>query len=204
MINEDATVTTGAFDVVPVLDAFVREHPDFSYRGAKGLLALTGYEGILGYRTNDQESPTYEEDVKQVKEVVKALKADGWEIGSHSWGHKNLKEIDLAFLKRDTNRWLAEVAPLIGGSDVLVFPYGVDFETTLGHYSSDKFHFLKDSGFNVFLGVYSKPWMHIKDDYVRMTRRPIDGQALIEFPERLTDLFNPKDILDPDRPERDW
>ena len=204
MINEDGTVTTGAFDVVPVLDAFVREHPDFSYRGAKGLLALTGYEGILGYRTNDQESPTYEEDVKQVKEVVKALKADGWEIGSHSWGHKNLKEIDLAFLKRDTNRWLAEVAPLIGGSDVLVFPYGVDFETTLGHYSSDKFHFLKDSGFNVFLGVYSKPWMHIKDDYVRMTRRPIDGQALIEFPERLTDLFNPKDILDPDRPERDW
>lgn len=204
MIEEDGSIVTGQFDVVPILDAFVREHPDFSYQGAKGLLALTGYEGILGYRTNDQKSPTYEQDVKQVKEVVKALKEDGWEFASHGWGHKNLKEIDLAFLKRDTNRWLKEVAPLIGGSDVLVFPYGVDFETTLGHYASDKFHFLKESGFNVFLGVYSKPWMHIKDDYVRMTRRPIDGQAMLEFPERLTDLFNPKDILDPDRPKRNW
>ncbi|MBP1753724.1 MAG: hypothetical protein H6Q59_122 [Firmicutes bacterium] len=204
MILDDGTKVNGLFDVVPILDAFVKEHPDFSYRGAKGLLALTGYEGILGYRTNDPKSPTYDEDVKQVTEVAKALKADGWEFASHGWGHKNLQEIDLAFLKRDTNRWLKEVAPLIGGSDVLVFPFGVDFETTLGTYSSDKYHFLKKSGFNVFLGVYSKPWMHIKKDYVRMTRRPIDGQAMIEYPERLMDLFNPRDVLDPDRPKRNW
>ena len=46
--------------------------------------------------------------------------------------------------------------------------------------------------------------MHVKKDYVRMTRRPIDGQALLEFPDRLTDLFDPKDILDPKRPEKDW
>ncbi len=204
MLLSDGSVVNGAFDVVPILDAFVEEHPDFSYRGAKGLLALTGYEGILGYRTNNETSATYEEDVKNAKRVAEALKADGWEFASHSWGHKNLQEIDLDFLKRDTNRWLKEVAPLIGGSDVLVFPFGVDFETTLGTYSSDKYKFLKESGFNVFLGVYSKPWMHIKKDYVRMTRRPIDGQAMLEFPERLVDLFSPKDILDPERPARNW
>lgn len=204
MLLEDGTAVNGLYDVVPILDAFVKEHPDFSYQGAKGLLALTGYEGILGYRTNDESSDTYEEDVEAVKKVAEALKADGWEFGSHSWGHKNLGEIDLGFLKRDTNRWLKEVAPLIGGSDVLVFPFGVDFETTIGTYSSDKYHFLKESGFNVFLGVYSKPWMHIKKDYVRMTRRPIDGQAMMEFPERLMDLFSPEDILDPERPARNW
>jgi hypothetical protein len=204
MLLEDGTAVTGLFDVVPILDAFVKEHPDFSYKGAKGLLALTGYEGILGYRTNDKSSPTYEQDVEAAKRVAEALKADGWEFGSHSWGHKNLQEIDLNFLKRDTNRWLEEVAPLIGGSDVLVFPFGVDFETTIGTYSSDKYHFLKDSGFHVFLGVYSKPWMHVKKDYVRMTRRPIDGQAMLEFPERLTDLFSPEEMLDPDRPAKNW
>ncbi|MDF2906222.1 MAG: hypothetical protein K0R34_1543 [Herbinix sp.] len=204
MLLEDGTAVTGPFDVVPILDAFVKEHPDFSYQGAKGLLAITGYEGILGYRTNNESSATYKEDVEAAKKVAEALKADGWEFGSHSWGHKNLQEIDLDFLKRDTKRWLKEVAPLIGGSDVLVFPFGVDFETTLGTYSSDKYHFLKESGFNVFLGVYSKPWMHIKKDYVRMTRRPIDGQAMLEFPERLVDLFSPDDILDPDRPSRNW
>ncbi len=204
MLSEDGSTITGPFDVVPILDAFVKEHPDFSYRGAKGLLALTGYEGIFGYRTNDEESPTYQSDVEAAKKVAEVLKADGWELASHSWGHKNLQKIDIDHLKRDTNRWLKEVAPLIGGSDVLVFPFGVDFETTVGTYSSAKYQFLKDSGFNVFLGVYGKPWMHIKKDYVRMTRRPIDGQAMLEFPERLTDLFSPEEILDPERPAKNW
>mgnify|MGYP000718429092 FL=1 len=34
--------------MVPLIDRFVEEHPDFSYRGAKGIVALTGYNGILG------------------------------------------------------------------------------------------------------------------------------------------------------------
>ncbi len=204
MLLDDGTTVTGPFDVVPILDDFVREHPDFSYKGAKGLLALTGYEGIFGYRTNNPDSATYQEDVEAAKRVAEALKADGWELGSHTWGHKNLQKIDLDLLKRDTKRWLQEVAPLIGGTDILVFPFGVDFETTVGTYSSDKYRFLKESGFNVFLGVYSKPWMHIKKDYVRMTRRPIDGQAMLEFPHRLVDLFSIEEIIDPDRPPKNW
>ena len=38
--------------MVPLIDSFVKEHPDFSYKGAKGIIALTGYNGILGYRTD--------------------------------------------------------------------------------------------------------------------------------------------------------
>ena len=34
-------------DAIPILDKFVREHPDFSPFGAKGCLSLTGYCGIL-------------------------------------------------------------------------------------------------------------------------------------------------------------
>jgi hypothetical protein len=204
MLLEDGTTTTGAFDIVPILDAFVEQHPDFSYKGAKGLLALTGYEGILGYRTNDPDSPTYEADREAVKKVVEVMKADGWEFGSHSWGHKNMQKESLELLKRDTNRWLEEVEPLIGPTDIYVFPFGIDIETTVGHYESDKYHFLKKSGFNVFVGVFKEPWMQIKKDYVRMTRRPLDGQAMLEFPERLTDLFNAADILDPERPAKDW
>ncbi len=204
MALDDGSVTTGAFDMVPLIDDFVKEHPDFSYQGAKGLIALTGYEGILGYRTNDPDSPTYEEDKKVVSKVAEAMKAEGWEFASHSWGHKNMQEITLDHLKRDTQRWLDEVAPLIGGTDILVFPFGVDIETTVGTYSSDKYKYLKSKGFNVFCGVYSKPWMHIKKDYVRMTRQPIDGQALLEFPKRLEYLFDPKEIIDPDRPGKNW
>ncbi len=204
MILEDGSIVTGSFDIVPILNDFIEEHPDFSYRGAKGILALTGYEGVFGYRTNDPESPTYEEDKEKVKEVAEALKADGWELASHSWGHLNSQTISYETFKRDTDRWAAEVAPLIGPTDIYIFPFGIDIETTMGHYKSDKYHLLKEYGFNFFCGVYSEPWMHLKDDYVRMTRRPLDGQAMLEFPERLEDLFNLEEIIDPERPAKNW
>ncbi len=204
MLLEDGTTVTGPYDIVPILNAFVEEHPDFSYKGAKGLLAVTGYEGTFGYRTNNPDSPTYEEDKETVKKVAEALKADGWEIGSHSWGHKNMQIESIDLLKRDTNRWLEEVGSLVGPTDIYVYPYGVDIETTIGPYSSDKYEFLKECGFNFYLGVFKDPWMHVKKDYVRMTRRPLDGQALLEFPDRLVDLFEAEEILDPERPGKNW
>ena len=120
MIQQDGSTVTGNYDIVPIVDAFVEEHPDFSYKGAKGLIALTGYEGILGYRTNDTTSPTYATDVEAVKKVVEAMKAEGWEFGSHSWGHKNMQEASLGLLERDTKRWLKEVGPLV---DLRIFTY---------------------------------------------------------------------------------
>lgn len=204
MILEDGSVVQGPFDIVPILDEFVEEHPDFSYKGAKGILALTGYEGALGYRTNDPTSPTYEQDKETVKEVARVLKENGWEFASHSWSHRNMGEKSFEFIKQDTDRWLEEVGSLIGPTDILIFPYGVDIERTMGHYSSNKYHYLKEVGFNYFHGVDSKPWMHLKDDYVRMTRRPLDGQAMLQFPERLQDLFILEEIIDPERPPMNW
>ena len=204
MILKDGSIVQGDFDIIPILDAFVEEHPDFSYKGAKGILALTGYEGSLGYRTDDPTSPTYEQDKETVKKVAELLKANGWEFASHSYNHRDMREKSFEFIKNDTNRWLDEVGSLVGPTDILIFPYGVDIETTMGHYASDKYHYLKDKGFNYFHGVDSKPWMHLKDDYVRMTRRPLDGQAMLEFPERLADLFNLDEIIDPERPAKNW
>ena len=51
-IQANGTTVTGAYDCVPLLDQFIEEHPDASYHGAKGMIALTGYNGILGYRTD--------------------------------------------------------------------------------------------------------------------------------------------------------
>ena len=57
-VQDDGTVVTGAYDAVPRLDAFMEEHPDGCYKGARGIIALTGYNGILGYRTDG----TYSKD----------------------------------------------------------------------------------------------------------------------------------------------
>jgi hypothetical protein len=204
MILDDGSVVTGPYDMVPILDDFVEKHPDFSYKGAKGIIALTGYEGSLGYRTNDPTSPTYEQDKETVKKVAEAMKANGWEFASHTWGHRDMSKSTFSFVKTDMTKWMEQVGSLVGPTDIIIFPYGIDIETTMGHYESDKYHFLKELGFNYFCGVYSKPWMHIKNDYVRMTRRPLDGQAMLQFPERLADLFNVNEVIDPERPARNW
>jgi hypothetical protein len=47
------TFLTQDLDAITILDKFIREHPDFSPFGVKGCLSLTGYEGILGYRTQN-------------------------------------------------------------------------------------------------------------------------------------------------------
>ncbi|MDF2609631.1 MAG: hypothetical protein K0R92_1105 [Lachnospiraceae bacterium] len=200
MRMEDGTVLVGDYDMVPVLETFIEEHPDFSFQGARGILALTGYEGALGYRTDDKNSQTYEQDKETVRHVAKVLKEWGWEFASHSYGHRNMLEMSTNFIIMDTNRWMEEVGSLIGPTDIFIYPYGIEIEKTLGTYSNDKYNYLKSLGFEYYCGVYKDPWIHIKDEYVRMTRRPLDGQALLQFPERLSDLFDVLKVIDPDRP----
>ena len=52
IVSTDGVEETGPFDLVPILEAFIETHPDFSYKGARAILALTGFDGILGYRTD--------------------------------------------------------------------------------------------------------------------------------------------------------
>ena len=52
---DDGSIAVGSYDLVPILEDFIDEHPDFSYRGARAVLTFTGYNGILGYRT----APSY-------------------------------------------------------------------------------------------------------------------------------------------------
>ena len=201
MKMDDGTVSVGDYDIVPIVESFIAEHPDFSYKGAKGIIALTGYEGSMGYRTNDPTSPTYKQDRETVKKIAKVMKEWGWEFASHSYGHRDMMKATNSFTVKDTDRWMEEVGSLIGPTDIYIFPFGIDIETTLGHYSSDKFKYLKKLGFDYFCGVFKDPWIQVHDDYVRMTRRPLDGQAMLQFPERLKDLFDLSKIVDKDRPE---
>ena len=53
----DGTVVTGDYDVVPILDSFIKEHPDFPIMEERDILAMTGYNGVLGYRTDGHIRP---------------------------------------------------------------------------------------------------------------------------------------------------
>lgn len=195
-IDENGNELIGDYDVAPILDTFVKEHPDFSLRGAKGILALTGYEGTLGYRTNDPESPTYEQDKETAKAVADRLKETGWQFAVHGWGHRDAKKITVTHLKQDTDRWIEEVGSLVGDTDIYIFPYGSEIE-----YEGEKLAYFEEKGFRYFCGVWTKPFVSVKETYVRNSRCNLDGFNMITRPGSLADLFDVSKVLDTSRPE---
>lgn len=196
-IHPDGTESIGDYDVMPILDTFVKEHPDFSLRGAKGIIAATGYEGTLGYRINDMESPTLEEDRQMVRTIADRLKETGWLFASHGYGHKHTASISYNTLVEDTSRWKDEIAAHVGDTDIYIYPYGEEID-----YPSQKLTYLQSEGFRYFCGVWaSKAFVSVKDDYVRQTRCNLDGFTMITRPQSVADLIDASGIVDPTRPE---
>jgi Polysaccharide deacetylase len=181
-------------EIVPILDAFVRKHPDFSFRGAKGMIALTGYEGVLGYRTQDAASPRYESEKREALKVIARLKETGWSFASHGYGHRDAQRISYKSLAEDTLRWKREVEPLTGPTPVYVYPYGSRVET-----NGDKYTFLVRSGFTVLCGVGPAPYLKYTGEAVMMDRRHIDGIALEQQGERLAHMFDSRQVIDGQR-----
>lgn len=222
-IQPDGTMVTGAYDCVPLLDQFIEEHPDASYHGAKGLIALTGYNGILGYRTDiaykthenlsaDQQAwldahPDFnwEQECQEAKKVADAIKEQGWEFASHTWGHMHVGDASMERLQADTEKWESYVAPLVGGSDTIIFAHGQDLDSWQGYAAdNEKFNYLKSKGFNFFCNVDSAQYfVQIRDNYVRQGRRNLDGYRLWYDvhgeSSKTSDLFDASQILDPRR-----
>lgn len=196
-------VMIGDYDVVPLLDSFIEAHPDFSYQGARGLIAETGYNGALGYHYRMKSDVTntyelvdgYEGLMEQARVVADALKASGWEFAVHGWGHKHTNQIEYNTLVSDTELWLNEVGSIVGETDVYIYPYGEEVAA-----DSEKFAYLQSKGFHYYCGVDSNPFLMITPDYIRSARRNLDGYSMNYRPERLADLFDVSAVMDAARP----
>lgn len=205
---DDGSVVRGSYDMVPLLEDFIKEHPDFSYRGARGILALTGYNGVLGYRTSPTEyadSPTLKEDIETATKVADRLKEMGWEFASHSWGHRDLGRIPYKDFVRDTDRWEAEVRPILGDTDVLIFPFGSDVGSWTP-YKGERYEYLKSKGFVYFCNVDAAGpyWVQITGEYLRQGRINLDGMRMYEAisggRNRVEPFFDVDYVFDKARP----
>ncbi len=212
MKMDDGTVQRGAFDLVPILEEYIQEHPDFSYKGARAVIAFTGYQGILGYRTapSYSDSPTYEEDRQSAAAVAQCLRDNGWELASHSWGHRDLGTIEWDKFKADCDKWDNEVRSLIGPTDIILFPFGADVGDWHPYQNdNERFRYLKSLGFSYFCNVDSSQyWVQVGDDFLRQGRRNLDGFRMWKDIEagsdtskrKLDDLFRAEDVFSPNRP----
>ena len=188
----------GDYDVAPRLNTFLREHPDGAYHGARGIMAMTGYNGVFGYRTDtdyilqqnlmeDQRAwldahpdYNYDQDVADATKIAEALKAEGWEFASHTWGHLSVTDKSVEYLQADNEKWVATVQPIVGPVDTIIFAHGNDIGSWEGYEGNEKYAYFNSVGYHFYCNVDgSVPyWVQIRDGYVRQGRIDVDGYRL--------------------------
>lgn len=206
-MDANGNVTTGDYDLVPVLEKFIQQHPDFSYHGARAILGVTGYEGVFGYRTKPSYEAAlgkeaYQKEVENAKAVAQCLKEHGWIIASHSYGHPAYGNLTPERVATDSDKWENTCQSIVGETDILLFPHGSDIGS-FRNYAPDneKFQALYADGYRYFFNVDSKiAWTQVGDNYYRGSRRNIDGYRMFHHPEKLEDLFDVSAVFDSARP----
>jgi hypothetical protein len=177
-----------AADVVPLVEQAVARHPELSADGAKGVVALTGYEGLLG----EHDVATDLTARARVKALADRLRATGWTFASHTYGHITLARASVSSAARDTAHWLALTDQVLGPVDVLIYPFGSRPLPAVRR-------MLRDAGFPIQLDIDIRPHREVVDGVILMSRRHVDGLAF-GAPGRLAPLFSVARIRDPARP----
>lgn len=191
----------GDYDMVPLMETFLKEHPDFCYKGARPTIALTGYNGVFGYRTNDyyKEGPEgedlnaaqkkflvdhpeydYDTDVAEATKIAEALKKAGWTFASHTYGHINATDASYEKIVHDHERWEIAVEKVIGPTNKIIFAFGADIGPVGGYTESNqKYMYYKEQGFDIFCNVDGNiGWTEFGSQFVRTGRVALDGVSM--------------------------
>ena len=176
-------------DVMGVVDAFVKEHPDFSYQGHKGTIALTGFQGAFGYDYEDTEQ------AQQIRLVSAALKEQGWSFACHSYTHNRVNNFygpgcSEEKISYDVNKWIKQVVPCIGSTRLFIAPFGYRVQ-------QPALQCILDAGFQVYCTVDNKVYNELNRDYALMSRIEIGGYSMTYYKETLDKLFfNVDEVFD--------
>jgi len=192
------TIETRDGDAMPILDDYVDKHPEFSWRGTKGIIALTGYEGVLGYRITDglPETAAWRKDVT---EIADTLKAEGWLFACHSYTHNQhftKYTTTLAQMKYDLDRWANNIAPYVGKTNIYISPFGYNFQR-----GNPAHEYIIQAGYNVFCSVGPSARLKFRGNIMLMTRINMDGYRFSHYPDQIAqDFFPVNQVIDERRP----
>ena len=141
-------------EIIPILNKFIEEHEDFSLNNAKGVISLTGSEGVFGYNTgkyarrNEKNVETLRrlsKDIFDAKKVADKLKEDGWKFACHTYDLINFKNVTTDYIKNDIENWFKYVSNIVGTTNIFVYPYDNSINE-----GDERFKYLNSNGFNIF------------------------------------------------------
>ncbi len=203
MVDASGQTVTGAYDIVPILESFVESHPDFSYKGAKAVLALSGYDGLFGYRTSPAAlehfgQTAYDQQVADATKVIAAVKNAGYELACYSYENEPYGLFTADQINSELQLWKNEVTPLLGEVTLFVFCRNSDIAENGVEYSGSKFEVLKSFGFTDYVGFNKdgKNWYNAYSGYSRMGRTLVTGANMANNPEWFDGMFDPYAVKD--------
>ena len=198
-VDINSQTHVGNYDLVPILEDFIKEHPDFVYQGARATLAVTGSEGIFGYRcttayNQSRGTQYYDEQVAGAKKIVEALRNKGYTLACFTYGNSDYSQYTANQIQQDLADWTQQIKPIIGDVNILVYARTAD----INDYSGTKFNVMSTSGFRYFVSNAKEPWAEINTNYVRQKRLMVTGENMAWYSSMFTDrgLFDPNMVLD--------
>lgn len=201
-VDAEGQTLTGNYDLIPILDSFIEAHPDFSYRGAKATIALSGHEGLFGYRTNASAedylgTAAYDEEVAAAKAVAAALIRSGYKLACYTYENVAYGNMSLEQIQQDQAKWAAEVTPIIGLTDTIVFAKTSDISTEKT-YSGSVYEFLQQSGYVYYIGQCTDgtPWATVQEAYMHQGRIMVTGNNLESNTAWFEGVLDPTVVLD--------
>ena len=202
-VDAQGNVLYGAYDLVPILENFIAAHPDFCYRGARAILAVSGEDGVFGYRTmhsvkEKKGEDYYNQQVEGAKAIAQALRDRGYTIACYTYSNVGYGGISATKIQVDLDNWKKEVKPVLGDVPTLVYAKASDISAD-GNYEGGKYNVLKKEGFRYFISSANVPYAEITVNYVRQSRIMVTGNEMITKPETFANYFNAKDVLNEQR-----
>ena len=212
-VTSDGEVRSGRdYEAVGILDGFVANHPDFSFDGVKGVIAVSGFESVFGYVISRSEADyrlktsesmgldpvSYSDDeiasnCKTVTNIAAALKDGGWQFASNTYAFFNsAKKENLESIKKDTEQWLTEVGSLLGDVCMISYPNGNYIPG-----SDERAEYLKTKGFRVYFGTGTDPYTTYGYNYLYYDRIMVSSWTLARYDFRA--FFDKTKIADPAR-----
>ncbi len=218
----------GDYDFIPILNTFIEEHPDFSFRGAKGIVSVSGSEGVFGYpvaavMTKVPDTATQDGTTGTVQSGTDSSGQSQTTGSSSDSSMEEGKRTVAAISSALTNDgWSIACAGwshnYMNDMSMEEFAKEIDdWQTYVGsltgesdilfypygaevEYPGEKLQYLTDHGFHYLCGLWGDTdFREMGDVYMRMTRRFIDGYTLVNAPGYFTGFFEASALVDDDR-----
>ena len=199
------------YSAIGILETFIEDHPDFSFNGATGVIAVVGQYGLLGYPLADAQDlalqrsaegmepappllakTDFDANRNKVRQLLEALDLRNWTMANGSYGRLSLPFASRDEIEKDLIMARDWLEPYTGKLTALYCPFGDHLQA-----SPDKAALFTGAGYLLQSGYGEWAYWESDRSYVYVSRTLLTGRHLrLADPGALGRLIDPKAVID--------